>query len=125
MEESGYGRTMTKNSRTFLLALAFGAGVSILATPAAAAERAPITVNTYELPAEITAARADCYEAERDGRGIPALGSDAYVTWWSTTDAGARNAWTRAFDGCTAAHPMPGGTWNFAGMTLVKTEIHP
>lgn len=90
-----------------------------------AATTAPTVVNFYELPQEVTDARQACYEQEREARDIPA-DSDAYVAWWNTNKGtSVQREWTAAFEACKTAHPMPGGKWNFAGMTLVRTELWP
>lgn len=82
-------------------------------------------VRVYELPKDVQSARASCYETERETRGVPAE-RNAYLSWWRDNEGTATQLeWTAAFEACKTAHPMPGGKWNFAGMTLVKTEVIP
>lgn len=105
-----------------LLALIFivsGGGVFALS-----ADAAPTTVYHYQLPKNVVDARQVCFEHVASVRHIPS--GDAYITWWNThKGTAAQREWTAAFEQCKIDNPMPGGKWNWDGMTLVSTEVIP
>lgn len=99
--------------------LAFGGALGVNAAAAV-----PTEVRHYQLPGDVTAARQACYEQAAQRHGVPS--GDAYRAWWNVNEGtAAERAWTADFEACKTAHPMPGGKWNFAGMTLVYTEVIP
>jgi hypothetical protein len=127
---------MFKNARAmrftpygwFMLAVILFAGPTyVLTQPSVEADSSPpaTVVNYYELPKSVTDARDACYRTAAEDRGIPTE-RNAYITWWNANEGTAAEVeWTAAFERCTDGNPMPGGKWNFAGMTLVKVEVWP
>ena len=89
-----------------------------------AAGDAPTTFYHYELPQSVQDARQACYEQAAEDRDIPQ--GDQYIVWWNANKGtSAQHEWTVAFEACKDANPMPGGKWNWDGMTLVGIEELP
>jgi hypothetical protein len=102
------------------IVIIFAFSGSLTQTAAATTE-----VRFYELPTSVRDARQACYEQAARDNDIPD-GQAAYEAWWAVNQGTpAEQRWTAQFEACKVVNPMPGGKWNWDGMTLVRTEIWP
>lgn len=67
-------------------------------------------------------ARASCYRAERESRGIPGE-SDGYVDWFEAHRGTPEQlAWSRAYAECRRRYTQPGGMWNTATLIYLGAQ---
>lgn len=104
------------------IAAAMVSGTDANAVTGVTGSALPTLVRHYELPADVMQARQSCFENEAVSRSVPMSGDD-YQIWWNANEGtSTEQEWTAAYNACITSNPMPGGKWNFAGMTLVRVE---